>query len=412
MRAASRTLGLPALLLLSALAVPLLAVAPGPEDSYEVARKAQVAALKIGTPEAWSEAADAFEDYLRRYSNHRLSSEARFGLAECLVAAGEPARAMGVYAELRVRGAGDRHGDLLSGEAFALLALVGSGGSESTEDDFLAKVSELRIADARHDRLPPLLSATAHVYRRRGERGEAAEVLAELVETWPHDPLAENAWDDLGALRFEKKDWDGAIKAYRGYLENYPGGQRELEIRCLLAYAYLEQGNHADAVVAGERLMEKLNPKRHPQHQELWTETVRILAQATARDLLDMTDVRKAVSAEVDPWTVEVLVGALAVHATNDRVNLAVDGLLWLSENDYLDKATPGMLEQIVGLGLALRDAAPEDEQVQRWLLVTAQALDELDRRGEAGELLQWLRNEGVTSAIRREARDRQLRDE
>jgi len=404
----------PALLLLSALAVPLLAVAPGPEDSYEVARKAQVAALKKGTPEAWSEAADAFEDYLRRYSNHRLSSEARFGLAECLVAAGEPARAMGVYAELRVRGAGNRHGDLLSGEAFALLAMVGSGSSESTEDDFLAKVSELRTADARNDRLPPLLSATAHVYRRRGERGQAAEVLAELVETWPHDPLAENAWDDLGALRFEKKDWDGAIKAYRGYLENYPDGQRELEIRCLLAYAYLEQGDHADAVVAGERLMEKLNPKRHPKHQELWTETVRILAQATARDLLDLGDVRKTVSAEVDPWTVEVVVGALAVHATNDRVNLAVDGLLWLSENDHLviDKATPGMLEQIVGLGLALRDAAPEDEQVQRWLLVTARALDELDRRGEAGELLQWLRNEGVTSAIRREARDRQLRDE
>lgn len=400
--------------LLLALLVPALLGASGPEDAYDVARKAQIAAAKKDTPEAWAEAAEAFEDYLRRYGKHRLASEARFGLAECLVAAGEPARAMGVYGELRVRGVGSREGDLLSGEAFALHAMVESGGSEDTEEEFLDKVRELRRADPRHDRLPPLLAATARVYRRRGDRGEAAEALAELVETWPGHELAENAWDDLGALRFDRGDWDGAIKSYRGYLEHFPEGQRELEIRCLLAFAYLQQGNAADAVVAGERLMEKLNPRRHPEQQALWNETVRILSQATARDLLDLGDVRKAVSDAPQAWTIEVVVGALAVRAEAGDVTLAVDGLLWLSDNGHLeiDKASPGMLEQMVLLGFALREVAPGDEQVQRWLLVTARALDALDRRGEAGELLQWLRNEGVTSSIRREARERQLRDE
>jgi hypothetical protein len=104
-------------------------------------------------------------------------------------------------------------------------------------------------------------------------------------------------------------------------------------------------------------------------------------------------------------------VAVLAVHAAEGEPDLALQGLDVLSRRQMLelDKATDGLLEQLVTCCLALRDARPDSADVHQWLLVAADALDALDRPGDAGEVLQWLRNNADDPTIRREAREKQV---
>ncbi len=386
-----------------------LGAAPTAEDAYEDARKAQMQALRRGTPDAWNRAALSFEDFVAQFPQHRLATEARFGRAECLLAAGDVDAAWGAYQDLRDRGPGKRLADVLGGEAFVLLARMEAG--EPTGDALLDRVGELRRIDPRHDRLPPLLLAAAGVHRDRGEHRAAEAALRVVIEDWPDEPVVARAHEDLGAVRFEQEDWEGAIEAYRGYVDGFPDGDRIAEIRCLIAYAQLERGALGDAAIAAEYLLQRLNPDREPTHARLWTETVKILAATRAPEIHDIDDFTRALTHLDDPWTLDTLVAVLAVHAAGDDPDLALQGLDVLTRREMLDleDATDGLREQLVSCCFALRDARPDSTDVHRWLLVAADALDALERPGDAGEVLQWLRNHADDPTIRREAREKQV---
>ncbi len=391
----------------------LLASDVSPTTMYEDARQLQIAAARKDRPAAWLRAAEAFGAFVDVYPDHRLTTEGRFGQAECLLAAGDPVAAWDAYQALRRRGAGRREGDLVGGEAFALMGRRGDAPDDvGLREDFLDKVDELRGLDGRHERLPPLLLAAAHVYRDTGRAGLAEDALAGLVSAWPDHALAADAWDDLGALRVGLEDWDGATEAYRGYLKYVVDGPREPDIRCLLAFSYLQEGRTADAASAAESLLERLNPNKREHDRELWNETVKILAAARSGSVDDLRDIRQRLGGDMKPWEVDLLLAALAVHAGEGRGAFALEGLELLSERDVLDLAAASdtVKVQLVCCCLALRDGRPADPAVQRWLLVAAEALDQLDRRGEAGEVLQWLREHAADGSIRREARERQLR--
>lgn len=387
-----------------------LGATPTAEEAYDDARKAQVQALRRGTPEAWSRAALSFEGFVAQYPQHRLATEARFGRAECLLAAGELDAAWAAYQDLRDRGPGKRLGDVLGGEAFVLLARMEAG--EPTGAALLDRVGELRHAEPLHDRLPPLLLAAAGVHRGLGEYRSAEAALLAVIADWPADPIAARAWEELGAVRFEQEDWEGAVEAYRGYVDRFPDGDRIAEIRCLIAYAQLERGALGDAAIAAEYLLQRLHPDREPSHARLWTETVKILAAARAREIRDIDDFTRGVTHLDHPWSLDTLVAVLAVHAAEDDPGLALQGLDVLSRRQMLelDKASDGLLEQLVSCCFALRDARPDSADVHQWLLVAADALDALERPGDAGEVLQWLRNHADDPAVRREAREKQVR--
>ncbi len=387
--------------------------ASGPEEAYEAARRAQISATRRGRAEDYLDAVRAFDRYLEQYPRHRMAFEARFGRAECLLAAGEIHLAWEAYAELREIDPERRAGDVLAGEAFVLAAMMDQGDDAELRQAFQDKVADLRRADARNDRLPALLALSAYLYRKEGKRGEAAEVLAFLVERWPDAEQAADAWDDLGALRVELGDHEGAVKAYRGYLAHVPEGERALEIRCLLAYSYLELSRYDDAVVAGEALLGKLDPRKHREQERLWTETVKILANAQAETIRSPADLERRLQALDQDWSLEVVVAILAVQAAAGEADLALEGLDTLERRDLLvlDGRTPdGLREQLVSCCYALRDVRPDDVEVQRWLLVAAGQLDRLGRPGEAGQLLQWVREHTDSAAIRRMAREIQLR--
>lgn len=393
----------------------LMAASGGATATYDDARRQQLAAAKKDRPAAWLKAAEAFGTFLDAYPEHRLAPEARFGRAECLLAGGDADGAWRAYQELRRRGVGRREADLVGGEAFALMGMrAGDPDDVGLREDFLDKVGELLGLDGRHERLPPLLLAAARVFGETSREGEAEEALAVFVERWPDHTLAADAWDDLGALRVGLEDWDGAADAYRGYLRYAAGGEREPDIRCLLAYAYLQQGELADAGSAAESLLERLDPKKKDHDRRLWNETVKILAAAVAGSIDDARDVRQHLGGDEHPWAVDLLLASLAVHAAEGRGAFTLEGLELLLEAERLDlaKATDTVKLQLVSCCLALRSTLPDDPRVQQWLLVAADALDQLDRRGEAGEVLQWLRDHAADGSIRREARERQLRGE
>ncbi len=335
-------------------------------------------------------------------------------MAECLLAGGDAVGARAAYADLRRLGVGRaREGDLAGGEAFALLALWQAQPDEiGHREDFLDRVGELRGIDPRHDRLPALLLAAAGAYGGSGRPAEAEDALADLVRAWPDHELAAAAWDDLGAMRLELEDWDGAVDAYRGYLRNSPEGERELDVRCLLAFAHLQQGQREDAASAAISLLERLEPAKKEHHETLWNETVKILANARASGVDDLRDIRQQLGASAPIWNVDLLLAILAVHAGDGDGALALSGLDLLQERSLLelDGITDTVKHQLVDCCLALRGARPDDAEVQRWLLVAAEALDQLDRQGEGGEVLQWLRDHAADASVRREARERQLR--
>ena len=220
------------------------------------------------------------------------------------------------------------------------------------------------------------------------------------------------ALDDLGAVRFGRGDHEGAIRAYREYLERFADAARAPEIRCLLAYSLLQVGDGEGAVLAAERLLERLDPDRDPDQRRLQDETVKILAAVRSADVDDMAAVRREVTAGGSPWSLETLVAILAIHAAEGRADLALQGLDLLSERGLLgvDEAGVGVKSQLVSCCLALRTARPESDVIHRWLLRAAAALDSLERSGEAGEILQWLRTHASDPSVRREAREQQLR--
>lgn len=399
--------------------IALLVLPPGlalagvdPVEDYEAARSLQVTALRKGKPADWQKAADAFEDFVKQHESHRLVFEARFGLAECLLAAGDAEQSWKVYRELRETEPDRRVADLVSGEAYVLLAMMESSGDPELEEMFHQRVADLREADSRHDRLLSLIIASAHLHRQAGRREEAVEALMLVVASWPDDPAAEDVWDDLGALRFEMEAWEDAIRAYRGYLRNFPGGERANDIRCLTAYVYLQQGKTGDTISASESLLERLKPKRNAADARLWTETVKILAVAQAPEVGDLDELFARLGTGARPWSLDVAMAILGAKAADGEAQLALDGLERMKEQDLLDldKATDTLREQLVGCCMALRDVRPDDEEVQRWLLVAALQLDELDRSSEASSLLQWVRTQTRNPSIRREARELQLR--
>ncbi|MDP7112883.1 MAG: tetratricopeptide repeat protein [Myxococcota bacterium] len=301
----------------------------------------------------------------------------------------------------------------MGGEAFATMALWQANPDDvGYREDFLERVGELRGLDSRHERLPPLLLASAHAYGASGRPGEAEEALATLVRAWPEHELAGSAWDDLGARRMELEDWIGAVEAYRGYLRHVPDGDREADVRCLLAFAYLQQGQRDDAASASVSLLERLDPVKKEHDRTLWNETVKILAAARASGVDDERDLRQQLGGDEQPWTVDLLLAILAVHAADGEGELALAGLELLRERGRieLDTASDTVKHQLVDCCLALRQTHPDDGQVQRWLLEAAAALDLLGRQGEAGEVLQWLREHAANASVRREARERQLR--
>jgi tetratricopeptide (TPR) repeat protein len=386
---------------------------PGPEEAYDAARRAQIAATRKGNPEDYLDAVRAFDRYLDLYPQHRLVFEARFGRAESLLAAGEVRLAWEAYGELRELDPERRVGDVLAGEAFVVMAMMDTDDDPELREMFQGKVAQLRQTDPRNDRLPALLAASAYLYRKQGQRGEAAEVLALLVDNWPGSDQSADAWDDLGSLRVQLGDHQGAIKAYRGYLQHFPEGDRALEIRCLMAFSYLELSEFGDAVVAGETLLGKLTPKKSADHQRLWTETIKILANAQAETIRSPTDLDRRLQVLDQPWSLEVVVAILAVQASRGDADLALEGLDTLERRELLvldNKASDGLREQLVSCCYALRDVRPDAVEVQRWLLVAAQQLDTLGRLGESGQLLQWIREHTDSAAIRREAREIQLR--
>jgi len=389
-----------------------LGATPSATETYDDARKAQVQALKRNTPQAWNRAANAFDDFLALYPDHRLATEARFGRAECLLAAGELDAAWDAYQELRDLGVGKRLGDVLGGEAFVLLANLEAG--EPGEAALLDRVAELRRVDPRHDRLPPLLIAAADVHRKAGEYRSAEAALGAVIDDWPSDPATERAWEDLGRVRYEQEDWDGAVDAYRGYADRYPQGSRIDEVRCLIAYAQLQREAYSDAAIAAEYLLDRLDPRRDEDHTRLWNETVKILAAARAREIVTLTDFKRVATRLDHPWSLDTLVAVLTIKAAEGDPAMALDGLDQLRRRELieLDDASDGLKEQLVSCCLALREASPDNADVHQWLLVAADALDSMERHGEAGEVLQWLRNHSDDAGVRREAREKQLRDE
>jgi len=388
------------------------AIAPGPEEAFETARKLQIQALKRDRQAAWRKAADAFYDYIARYPEHRNANEARFGYAECLLAAGELDEAWDAYQELRQVGGGRRWGDLIGGEAFVLLARLEQGADADVADGFLDRVQQLRREDAGHDRLPPLLVAAADVHRQRGELELAEKALGAVVDDWPSDPAAARGWEDLGSVRLLLGDNSGAIAAYRGYLDHFPEGARCDEVRCVLAFAYLQRGDERGAADMAESLLQHLDPERKDDDLRLWNETIKIVAAVEAPEVEDLRTFRHRLDNPERPWTLDVLIATLTIHAADGRSILALDGLELLEDRELLapNSAARGVRSQLIDCCLALRDVRPASADVQRWLLIAADAMDSLDRQGEAGELLQWLRNTSDHPAIRREARERQLR--
>jgi tetratricopeptide (TPR) repeat protein len=391
---------------------PALAIAPGPEEAYETARKLQIQALKRDRSEAWRKAADAFYDVLSRYPDHRQALEARFGYAECLLAAGDLDEAWDAYQELRRVGGGRRWGDLISGEAFVLLARVEQGAPGEFAEQFLERVQLLRREDSGHDRLPLLLVAAGGVHRSAGELELAEKALLALVDDWPTDPAAERGWEDLGSIRLLLDDHHGAVRAYRGYLDHFPEGARANEVRCVLAFAYLQRGDERGAASTAQYVLERLDPERKDDDLRLWNETIKIVAAVEAPEVEDIRTLRHRLDHPDHAWNLDVLIATLTIHAAEGRSAHALEGLELLEERDLLElkSAARGVRSQLVDCCLALREARPGDAEVQRWLLVAADAMDSLERQGEAGELLQWLRNSSDHPAIRREARERQLR--
>jgi len=396
--------------LILTLATPTAGAAGSAEEAYETARRLQVKASKQGTEAAWTRAARSFEDFLALHPGHRRAEEARFGLAECLLAAGDLDGAWQAYQELRT--SGHREADVLGGESFVLLARIEGGAGREVDRQLIDHVRELLRVSPGHDRLPPLLLAAAQCHRRAGELDFAESAIEAAIERGADGVLAAQAWDDLGAVRVEAEDWRGAIRAHREFLKRTPEGRRAEEIRCLVAFAHLRLGDDEGAVLAGERLLELLDPPRGPEEQRLWNETVKIVASARLDEFGDLQAVRRELVAGVGPWSLEVLVAALALRAADGEPDLALEGLAVLSERELLqlDLISDGLRTQLVSCCYALRDTRPDSSDVHRWLLVAADALDAMGDTGEAGELLQWLRNHADDPSVVRQAREKQLR--
>jgi len=387
-----------------------LASPVAPQEAFEDARRLQIKASKQGTEAAWTRAARAFEDFLALHPEHRNAEEARFGLAECRLAAGDLDGAWQAYQDLRATG--HREADVIGGEAFVLLARIGAGAGRDVDRQLIERVKDLLRVSPGHDRLPPLLIAAAQCHRRAGELQLAESAIEAALERGADGALAAQAWDDLGAVRFEAEDWQGAIRAHREYLKRFPDGGRAEEVRCLVAYAHLRLGDDEGAVLAGERLLELLGTPRGPDEQRLWNETVKIVASARLGEFADIGDVRRVAATAAGPWSLDVLVAALALRAAEGDPDLALEGLAVLSERELLalDLISDGLKSQLVSCCYALRDARSDDPGVHAWLLIAADALDSMGATGEAGELLQWLRNNAVDPAVRRQAREQQLR--
>ena len=182
-----------------------------------------------------------------------------------------------------------------------------------------------------------------------GAYQEASDALARLIATYPQDPEVPTAFFWLGRAREGLKDWQGAVDAYRHYLEHRPFMQTYVQER--LGYSFAQAGDHA-AASAAYRLAADGEPSA--------TRKVRLL---------------------------EGLATAERALKRYDRAVAAYDEILKVAQNSGY------RAEILFETGAVLRDAGQTAEAAERWNQLVSmypwtpqatQALPALDKWGLA----------------------------
>jgi len=196
-------------------------------------------------------------------------------------------------------------------------------------------------------------------------------MLQEHIEKWPYGPTAGTAWWQLGRILQHRRDWEGAIRAYRSVSEEdaeYLQAVQAIERCCR---SWLDQRRAAGKPVdeiAGEaaKFFESLTFDASGNRVQRWGELERFAALAAARLWLGYTPggfdqsqdlLSAALSGSIDPpaeWKASaqsLLVFSLAGRGMRRE---AADVLARISAGP-----ADAMLEMLEGLGRTARSARP-----------------------------------------------------
>jgi tetratricopeptide (TPR) repeat protein len=136
---------------------------------------------------------------------------------------------------------------LVAGVAVAVLAGVAVGGFLWMRQQEDRAAAELFYEATRHASEPSLTGGPPPM-RRPEEVQKAIETFRKILTDFPSSSVAPQAAYLLGNALNERKDWDGAIKAYQDFLARY-GANRLLVplVYQRMAYAQLAQGKLDEA---------------------------------------------------------------------------------------------------------------------------------------------------------------------
>jgi tetratricopeptide (TPR) repeat protein len=210
---------------------------PGANPVHLAECKLELADILLMTGDVW-EATLLYAQVEKAFKNEPIGAEAKFRNAKLSFYIGEFEWAR---AQLDVLKAATSK--LIANDAMQLSLLITDNLTEDTaatelkmyaradmllfrnmEDDALATLDSIKLLSSYHPLIDDVLLKKAEIMLRKRNYAMADSLLRELIETFPHDILADDALFKLAELQeIVFKDKERAMELYKKMLEDYPG---------------------------------------------------------------------------------------------------------------------------------------------------------------------------------------------
>ena len=167
-----------------------------------------------------------------------LSIEATYWIGRCYLEQGEPAYAIGQFKRLSLEQISEKLGPAVYFDGAVAWARSGENGQAL---EWLQQIRELWPTSQWADDALQMEIDIA----QRSEQFELSVQLSELfVENHPHSPLLPKVQESLGRIRYDRRDYAGAIELFNGLLKRSARSTTEKELKQRATWLYLVGLSH------------------------------------------------------------------------------------------------------------------------------------------------------------------------
>jgi cellulose synthase operon protein C len=191
---------------------------------------------------AFTNGADSFTSFLRRWPEHQLAADAAFGRALCRRQAGDAKGAIAdIDAYLKTNPDRTRRSDALYERGLAQASRKDFAGTVTTLDSLLS-------SDPGYPATDKVLYEIGWALKAQEKHREAAEKFAQLAEIYPSSKLATEAFFHVAEHHYDNKEFVEAERAYANVKAKQADGELAEKATYKLGWTNFQLKDYADAL--------------------------------------------------------------------------------------------------------------------------------------------------------------------